>query len=41
MMCNNQRFTELKMQDKSDDYSLKAKKKKKISITISPCRNEF
>lgn len=28
MMCNNQRFTELKMQDKSDDYSLKAKQKK-------------
>lgn len=29
------------MQDKSDGYSLKAKKEKKISITISTCRNEF
>lgn len=32
MMCNNQRFTELKMQDKSDDYILKAKKKKKSAL---------
>lgn len=28
-MCNNQNCTELKMQDKSDGYSLKAKKEKK------------
>lgn len=30
-MCNNQNCTELKMQDKSDGYSLKAKKEKKKS----------
>lgn len=36
MMCNNQRFTELKMQDKSDSYSplkfFKTKKKKKETL---------
>lgn len=41
-MCNNQRFTELEMQDKSDNYSpLKFFKAKKKKSTISTCRNVF